>query len=171
MSEPTFSCPPPSRLAPVSLRDRRLQEEGREWQVEQPIRGLETLTPVRGWLRLRHHGKALEVEGLAAAIVTLCCDRCLQHYNHPLEIQERELIELRGEEGDGPDPPEGPSPLDERLDPAGCFDPERWLFEQLSLALPLVNRCGTDCPGPDRWCSEERREDPRWAALRTLRGR
>jgi uncharacterized protein len=139
--------------------------------VEQPIRGLETLTPVRGWLRLRHHGKALEVEGHAAAIVTLCCDRCLQHYNHPLEIQERELIELRGEEGDGPDPPEGPSPLDERLDPAGCFDPERWLFEQLSLALPLVNRCGTDCPGPDRWCSEERREDPRWAALRTLRGR
>ncbi len=170
MSEPTSSLSPPARLEPISLRDRRLVEEPLEWQVEQPIRDLETLTPVRGWVRIRHHGRALEVEARAAAIVTLRCDRCLQHFNHPLEIEERELIELRGE-AEGIDPPEEPTPLDERLDPAGCFDPERWLFEQLSLALPLVNRCGADCPGPDRWCSEERREDPRWAALRTLRGR
>ncbi len=38
--------------------------------------------------------------------------------------------------------------LDDRLDPRGDFDPERWLFEQLSLQLPVVNRCGADCPGP-----------------------
>ena len=38
--------------------------------------------------------------------------------------------------------------LDDRLDPRGAFDPERWLFEQLSLQLPVVNRCGADCPGP-----------------------
>ena len=163
------TAPSPGPLEPVSLRDRRLLEEGRDWRVEQPIRGLETLTPVRGGLRLRHHGRALEVEGQAATIVTLRCDRCLQHYNHPLTIQERELIQLSGGDEESLDPPEGPTPLDERLDPAGSFDPERWLFEQLSLALPLVNRCGAECPGPDRWCSEERQEDPRWAALRTLR--
>jgi uncharacterized protein len=169
MNGPAPSATPSARLQPVSLRDRRLREEGRDWRVEQPIRGLETLTPVRGTLRLRHHGRALEVEVRAAAIVTLCCDRCLQHYNHPLEIHERELIELSSEEDASLDPVEGPTPLDERLDPEGCFDPERWLFEQLSLALPLVNRCGADCPGPDRWSSEDRQEDPRWAALRTLR--
>ena len=38
--------------------------------------------------------------------------------------------------------------LDDRLDPRGDFDPERWLFEQLSLELPVVNHCGADCPGP-----------------------
>jgi uncharacterized protein len=57
---------------------------------------------------------------------------------------------------------------DDRLDPAGFFDPQRWIFEQLSLQLPLVNRCGSDCPGPDRWSSEDSEVDPRWAALRHL---
>ena len=58
--------------------------------------------------------------------------------------------------------------LDDRLDPEGDFDPERWLFEQLSLRLPLVNRCGSECPGPATWSSEEGRGDPRWASLRHL---
>ena len=48
------------------------------------------------------------------------------------------------------------------------FDPERWLFEQLSLQLPLVNRCGADCPGPARWSSDPAAGDPRWAALARL---
>jgi uncharacterized protein len=60
----------------------------------------------------------------------------------------------------------------ECLDPAGRFDPEQWLFEQLSLQLPLVNRCGPDCPGPplpQGEASDEPGGDPRWAALRSLR--
>jgi uncharacterized protein len=44
------------------------------------------------------------------------------------------------------------------------------VFEQLSLQLPLVNRCGLDCPGPDLQPSAQPPEpiDPRWAALKKL---
>ncbi|HYP04102.1 MAG TPA: DUF177 domain-containing protein [Cyanobium sp.] len=146
-------------LRPVRLQELRLEAEGLRWEVDQPIADLESLTPVRGWVRAVLHGEALEVEGAAATIVTLCCDRCLQPFNHALEAQVKELLEL------------GAAGLpEERLDPRGSFDPERWLFEQLSLRMPLVNRCGADCPGPDRWVSDASTHDPRWAALTRLRG-
>ncbi len=171
----------PVPLAPVSLAELRLRDGGRHWSVDQAIAGLETLTPVRGILRAEHHGNALEVLGRAETIVTLCCDRCLHHYNHPLGIDCRELIELNGAHAT-PCPDGAASSaaieemfvvghdLDDRLDPRGSFDPERWLFEQLSLQLPLVNRCGADCPGPPAWSGAAPESvDPRWAALTTLR--
>lgn len=171
----------PVPLAPVSLAELRLRDGGRRWSVDQAIAGLDTLTPVRGILRAEHHGNALEVVGRAETIVTLCCDRCLHHYNHPLGIDCRELIELNG--AHATPGPEGAAStaaieemfvvghdLDDRLDPRGSFDPERWLFEQLSLQLPLVNRCGADCPGPPAWIGAAPESvDPRWAALTTLR--
>ena len=102
-------------------------------------------------------------------ILTLCCARCLQQFNHALNADVRELIAFQG----GPDPEDDwaalpGNDLDDRLDPRGRFDPERWLFEQLSLRLPLVNRCGEDCPGPARWSTAPPAVDPRWAALQGL---
>ena len=107
---------------------------------------------------------------MAEAIVTLTCARCLQQYNHALRAEVQELIEFRT-------PSPSPEPfssllgedLDDRLDPGGFFDPERWLFEQLSLQLPLVNRCGDDCPGPACWGGVSSPADPRWAALAAFR--
>lgn len=170
-------------LRPVPLAELRLLAGGRRWRVSQPIAELDSLTPVQGSIQASHHGTALEVTAEAETIVTLCCDRCLQHFNHALRAKVHELVELRGQgsadlatdasleeinlelarEG----MPEG-ADLDDRLDPTGSFDPERWLFEQLSLRLPLVNRCGNDCPGPARWSSEPTGGDPRWAALARL---
>ncbi len=116
-------------LTPVSLAELRALPEGKEWLVEQRIADLESLTPVRGQVLAIHHGTALEVRGEAETIVTLCCARCLQQYNHGLRAEVQELIEFRGGSGlQGED-------LDDRLDPMGQFDPERWLFEQLSLQL------------------------------------
>ncbi len=175
--------PPPAagapRLRPVPLSDLRLLAEGYLWQVEQPITGLETLTPVRGTIRARHHGQALELQGEADTIVTLCCDRCLQPFNHPLRAEVHELLDLATAPGEIPagsgaslETLEDLIPgedLDDRLDPRGCFDPERWLFEQLSLRLPLVNRCGAHCPGPPSWGDAPTGIDPRWTALRNLR--
>jgi uncharacterized protein len=77
---------------------------------------------------------------------------------------------------------DGAQGLVECLDPRGSFDPERWVFEQLNLQLPVVNHCGLDCPGmpperPRSPAAEHRNDrlnaepgDPRWAALRKLRG-
>lgn len=170
-------------LRPLPLAELRLLAEGRRWRVDQRIEGLASLTPVQGTVAAIHHGTALEVTAEAQTIVTLCCDRCLQHFNHALQAEVHELVELRGQgetaTASGADldalnlelardgMPEG-ADLDDRLDPAGSFDPERWLFEQLSLRLPLVNRCGDDCPGPATWSSEPSGGDPRWAALARL---
>jgi len=162
-----------SRLPPLPLQELRLLSEGRTWPVDQPIAGLASLTPVRGQVRAIHHGSVLEVEGSAETIVTLCCDRCLQSFNHALVATARELLEIAAA---GPEEDEevvfaAEDPV-ERLDPGGSFEPERWLFEQLSLQLPLVNRCGADCPGPplpQGDSGEDPGGDPRWAALRSLR--
>lgn len=168
-------------LRPVPLPELRLLAEGRAWQVDQQIAGLDSLTPVRGELRARHHGTVLELESRLSTIVTLCCDRCLGQFNHPLQAEVHELIELRpAGSGAGHDPqarslasepPDAADLLDDRLDPQGHFEPETWIFEQLSLRLPLVNRCGPHCPGPDAWSSEPATADPRWSALQGLGGR
>jgi len=178
--------PAPQPLRPVALPELRLQARGLQWEVDQPIAGLETLTPVRGKLRAIHHGTVLEVQGEVATIVTLRCDRCLGRFNHPLEAGAREILELKSAlPGELPTaittrlleqiPPSFNGPLlpdsedlDDRLDPLGRFDPERWLFEQLSLRLPQVSRCGADCPGPATWSSAAGAQDPRWAALQGL---
>jgi uncharacterized protein len=169
-------------LRPFSLLELRLLAGGRRWDVDQPISGLDSLTPVRGSLRILHHGGVLDLETRVDTIVTLRCDRCLNHFNHSLRAEAHELLELAPEPADAlPSSAAGtnlnpadlvPSgdDLDDRLDPQGLFDPELWLFEQLSLRLPLVSRCGSDCVGPATWSSSGAGQDPRWAALARLQG-
>ena len=41
-----------------------------------------------------------------------------------------------------------PNQLVEYLDPKGNFNPERWIFEQLSLQMPLLNICNEECLEP-----------------------
>ena len=158
------------QLRPVPLAELRTLPAGKVWEVDQPIAGLESLTPVRGQVEAVHHGTALEVSGEAETIITLCCARCLKHYNQGLRAEVRELIEFRSALPSADADPLAPlgDDLDDRLDPAGSFDPERWLFEQLSLQLPLVNRCGKECPGPASWGSGASVADPRWEALKAL---
>ena len=177
-----MSSVPDLPLHPVPLQELKHLDAGRHWLINQPIAGLASLTPVRGQLHATHRGTVLEVEGAAETIVTLCCDRCLQHFNHPLQATSRELlwigepatssdhatssdsgdlVALEGEAEDGG--------LMEQLDPRGSFDPEHWIFEQLNLQLPIVNHCGSDCPGPATWTSDSAGVDPRWQALQGLR--
>jgi uncharacterized protein len=164
----------------VPVQELRLLAEGRRWQVDQHLSELDSLTPVRGQLSALHRGNVLELDGEASTIVTLCCDRCLQHYNHPLSFRSHELLwlgEQARQEGLNPEEASEAGVLElevdelcESLDPNGSFEPEHWLFEQLSLQLPLVNRCGDDCPGPPQAANAaDEPVDPRWAALRGLK--
>lgn len=179
MTAPTSSG---DGLQPIALQELRLLAEGRRWQIDQSLSELDSLTPVRGELTVVHRGNMLELAGQASTIITLRCDRCLQHYNHNLQFSTREVLWL-GEQAraDGVDAEaviEGgsavldldPDALTESLDPSGSFDPEHWVFEQLSLQLPLVNRCGAECPGPDAHSplGNDAPVDPRWAALKRL---
>ncbi|MGK7934392.1 MAG: DUF177 domain-containing protein, partial [Xenococcaceae cyanobacterium] len=68
-----------------------------EIKFQDSISGLDTLTPVKGVMSIRHGGTFLEVLAQAETIVTLTCDRCLQNYNHRLSIDTSEIIWLEEE--------------------------------------------------------------------------
>ena len=138
--------------------------------VNDIIARLDTLTPVKGKIAVRHGGNFLEVISQAETIATLTCDRCLQHYNHRLAIDTSELIWLESELENIEDLPSerevSIEDLSETLAPNGHFDPESWLFEQLSLALPLRRICGENCPGAAKTSSETGSKiDSRWSSL------
>ena len=138
------------------------------------ISGLETLTPVRGNLAVRHGGNFLEISVKAETIVTLVCDRCLQNYNHRLVIDTSELIWLEAARFDLDRLPlereVSIEDLSETLPPNGHFAPEQWLYEQFSLAMPLRRLCGEDCQGAATTTSNsEELVDSRWASLASLK--
>jgi uncharacterized protein len=148
--------------------------------VDATIPEFETLTPVRGKVIIKHGGTYLEVSAQAETIVTLKCDRCLQQYNHRLELDTSEIIWL--EEADeeparrGMEVRTDPEDLVDSLVPDGHFDPNVWLYEQLCLSLPLRQLCTPDCGGiippqePDPEPSEAQRLlDSRWGILANLK--
>ena len=142
--------------------------------VNDAIADLDTLVPVKGRILVRHGGNFLEVVSQAETITTLVCDRCLQHYNHRLAIDTSELIWLESEREHVEDLPTerevSVEDLSETLPPNGHFDPEAWLYEQLSLALPLRKVCGRDCPGTTvETATEENHIDSRWSSLAALK--
>ena len=139
------------------------------WQFDQPIPALNTTEPVQGWMHLKLEGPLLQVEGEATTSIELCCDRCLQTYTHTLRARACERIGLGTTASDLDEALAfDAGGISEQLDPQGSFDPEQWIYEQLSLQLPLVNRCGSLCPGPASWGNSEPPGDPRWAALKRL---
>lgn len=142
--------------------------------VDDSILGLDTLVPVKGSISVRHGGNFLEIISTAETIITLVCDRCLQHYNYRLGIDTSELIWLESELENVEDlPSEREVSLDdlsETLPPNGHYDPQAWLFEQLSLALPLRKICGANCPGASvKATSDEHHIDRRWSSLAALK--
>ena len=142
--------------------------------IDDPITGLDTLVPVKGIVVVRHGSNFLEIISQAETIITLVCDRCLQHYNHRLAIDTSELIWLESELANIEDIPSerevSLEDLSESLPPNGHFDPETWLFEQLSLALPLRKVCGENCPGATtKTTSEDNYVDSRWSSLAALK--
>ncbi|MEB3227301.1 MAG: YceD family protein [Synechocystis sp.] len=141
-------------------------------QFDEMIGEMDTLTPVRGQITVRHGGTFLEVIGQAETIVTLTCDRCTQCYNHRLIVNAKELLWLdrQNEESLPAERELSWDDLSETLPPDGHFDVKNWLYEQLSLALPLQNRCDQDCQPPSLPEPETPLAiDRRWAALADLK--
>ncbi len=146
-------------------------------QVEEFLPSLETLTPVRGEVRVTHKGTYLEVSAKTEAIATLTCHRCLQQYNHRLVVNTSELIWL---DAAANQPYTGPSEqeiemedLVETLAPDGVFNPGEWLYEQMCLALPPRQLCDTKCKGIQlkQTRNSEPTADQRWAGLEFLKGK
>ncbi|MGL5806287.1 MAG: YceD family protein [Xenococcaceae cyanobacterium] len=148
-------------------------QKKQEIEVADFITGLSTLTPVRGWIEIKHCGTYLEVSAKAEAIVTLTCDRCLKQYNHKLSLNTSEMIWLEEESDSASLPKEREievEDLSENLPPDGYFEPESWLYEHLSLTMPIRQICGTDCQGVEQKTTKsESNLDMRWATLEVLK--
>lgn len=138
------------------------------------VSGLETLTPIRGEMKVRHGGTFLEVGVQAETIVTMICDRCAQQYNDRLFLNTSELIWL-DKETETPQPHSQEreiawEDLSESLPSDGHFSVETWLYEQFTLAFPLRRLCGKDCQPPQVTdLASENSGDRRWSALEILK--
>lgn len=153
----------------------KLKEQTGVIQVNDFLPGLATLTPVRGLIKVRHHGNYLQVSAQAEAIITLTCHRCLQQYNHRLVVDTSEMIwldEAAGQDYDGPLEREvALEDLVETLPPQGYFYPAEWLYEQFCLEIPQRQLCDTQCAGIQTAPTSEGEEttDQRWASLEALK--
>ena len=149
-------------------------ERKEEIKFYEPISGLDTLTPVKGLMSVRHGGTFLEVLAQAETIVTLTCDRCLQNYNHRLSVDTSEIIWLEEQKVTADsflsEKEVSLEDLSETLPPNGYFKPDVWLYEQLSLAMPMQKVCGPDCQGADSPKKiTEPSVDSRWSSLAALK--
>ena len=148
-------------------------EHKQEFEFKNFLPGLESLTPVRGRIRIQHRGNYLEISVTAETIVTLSCDRCLQQYNHRLAIDTSEIIwlsETSKQEDDLPIEREvAVEDLVETLPSQGHFYPSEWLYEQVCLAIPQRQLCDNICPGIPNTKLSEQPVDSRWASLEALK--
>ncbi|AFY33752.1 DUF177 domain-containing protein [Calothrix sp. PCC 7507] len=150
-------------------------ERTEEIQVKDFLPSLETLTPVRGIIRVQHQGTYLEVSGQAEAIITCTCNRCLQQYNQRLAVDTKEIIWLDETANQSQDLPlereVAVEDLLENLPPDGYFYPTEWLYEQMCLAMPQRQLCKLNCPGilSSDADSSTMVVDNRWASLEALK--
>ncbi len=153
----------------------KLPEQAQVLQVQEFLPGLETLTPVRGRIRVEHHGNYLEVSAQVEAIITLTCHRCLQQYNHRLAVNTSEMIwldEAADQSYNGPLEREvALEDLIETCTPQGHFYPSEWLYEQLCLEIPQRQLCDAQCAGIQTAThrASEQPTDRRWASLEALK--
>ena len=152
----------------------KMPEQTLKFEFNQYISDLDSLTPVKGSFQVSHRYNFLEVTLKAETILTLICDRCLQTFNHRLEVDTQEIILLQFPQ------PEESIPLEreivsedlcETLAPTGELAIEQWIYEQLSLAMPLKNLCGNDCQPPFNGENDHQKlpADDRWSALASLK--
>lgn len=151
----------------------KMPEQKEEIKLNHQISGLKTLTPIRGIFEVVHRGNFLELYLQADTILTLTCDRCLQTFNHRLEVDTSEIILLKEENNDENLPLEREiltEDLSETLPPDGQFIVEEWIYEQFSLAMPLRSFCDNDCQPPQNISLENNTiKDSRWSALANLK--
>ncbi len=146
------------------------------FEFKELIAGLETLTPVQGFISVRHMGSFLEVTAKASTIMTLTCDRTLVQFNYRLAIDTSEMIWLAEPLPEGEYPKEREvetGDLVESISPNGYFDVQEWLYEQLTLAIPYP-KIAPDAPALElpSQISEQNKEDAidkRWSILSSLK--
>ena len=123
-------------------------------------------------MTISHRGNFLEVSTCAETIMTLVCDRCLKNYNYRLSLETSEIIWLNDnqEESFTGEREIAWEDLSESIPSNGFFDPGGWLYEQLSLNMPVRQLCSNNCQPAEYQQEEERHSiDSRWSSLEILK--
>ena len=118
----------------------------KSWKFEGYLDELPSLTPVRGKIMAERHGGIIKLKGYIQTIINLACDKCLMNFNQLLKFNSDEIIWIREQR-----PSQAEIQFDEfaeHLSPLSNFDPEKWVFEQLSLQIPLLKICSPECKAP-----------------------
>jgi uncharacterized protein len=156
----------------------------RRYEVEADIEGLdEELKPrdlLRGEVQLMRTSQGILVTGHLHTVVELTCDRCLEPFTVPVEIDLEEEFRPTVDIGTG-----ASLPVVAEEDGAGLINGHHILDltevvrQALLLAIPMHPLCRPDCAGLCPECGQNlnegscqcqpRVEDLRWAALKELR--
>jgi uncharacterized protein len=120
--------------------------------------------------RLSH----LDVVARISGKVRICCDRCLEMLDYPVECENRLIVRF-GNEPDDEDPEIITIPRDE------CeLDLSQYLYEYIHLAMPIQRFHPDDSNGNstcdpamilklrEHLVGEETKNDPRWSELKKL---
>ena len=165
-------------LLPVSIKELKALSTSKEWPIEGYLDEIASITPIRGMLIAGYQENTLKVKGNFSTIINLICDRCALNYNYSLMFNSEEFILIGDEKDSTEDLPL--NELAEYIFSSDNFDPERWVIEQLSLQVPLINICSDQCLGPitinkenlspsiSAECIDQQKFDPRWSQLKRL---
>ncbi len=147
--------------------------KARTIEVNDYLSDLDTLTPVKGSIQIEHRGNFLDVAAQAETIATLSCHRCLKNYNSRIQVDTSEFIWLQEPQPEAyaEEVEVGLDELVETLPPQGHFDPGKWLYEQLCLAIPQRQLCDQACEGISNPLASDAdtATDQRWSALSALK--
>ncbi len=116
----------------------------------------------------------IDLEVKISGKVRVCCDRCLEMFDHPVECENKLLVNF-GSEKDESDPEIITLPYDEYE-----LDLKQYFYEYIYLALPIQRIHPDDAKG-ESTCEpsmlrklkeflveEEVKSDPRWDELKKL---
>jgi uncharacterized metal-binding protein YceD (DUF177 family) len=116
----------------------------------------------------------IEMEIKISGTVRICCDRCLEMFDHRVECNNRLLVKP-GSEKDDSDPEIITLPRDENE-----LDLKQFIYEYVHLALPIKRIHPDDSDGrstcdpfmlgklKEHLVEEEKKNDPRWDELKKL---
>jgi uncharacterized protein len=127
------------------------------------------------------NGDKTRIRGTIKAIVVIECTRCLEPVPRELEISFEDLFVAAYKESILNEAEIGAADLDESLIMGDTLDLAEVVREQILLELPEQIFCREDCRGLCTKCGanlnlinckcEADEIDPRWAALKDLKGR
>ncbi len=169
-----------SRAIPV--KELQAFKGEKQWVINNFINNFDSITPIKGYVKINIQNNIINIIGNLKTKVSLTCDKCLNAFNLNLKSESNELIWI----GDSFPSAEN---LNHGIDPELIIDCigtyqnfilEKWILEQLSLQIPVVNycdkRCNINTKSPDeskRSLKEasfnyHRQIDPRWNELKKL---